>query len=140
MVNGGSLLDERQVGSIRFQIDLSQPIYEQILEQMSRAVARGDIPLGERIPSVRELANALKVTPNTVMHAYQEMDRMGLTETRRGQGTFITTSEQRVQQFRDQLIGNVVDEFLEKMNSLGLSQTDIYHYLQMKQSGGEPNQ
>ena len=97
------MLDERQVSSLRFRLDLSRPIYEQILEQMSSAIARGDFALGEKIPSVREMAQALRVTPNTVMHAYQEMEREGLTETRRGQGTFITTSRERVDQISDRI-------------------------------------
>lgn len=128
-------MDERQVGSIRFRLDLSQPIYEQILQQMSSAIVRGEIALGDKIPSVRELAQALKVTPNTVMHAYQEMDREGLTETRRGQGTFITTSKERVEQFRIQLVQQVVNEFLLKMKSLGYSRADIEHYLHTQQGG-----
>ncbi|MGZ4106324.1 MAG: GntR family transcriptional regulator [Tumebacillaceae bacterium] len=112
-------MEERQVGSLRFHLDLSQPIYEQIVQQMSSAIARGEIPLGEKIPSVRDMAQALKITPNTVMHAYQEMDRNGLTETRRGPGTFITTSQERVDTFRSQLAQQVVVEFLTKMQSLG---------------------
>lgn len=130
-------MDERQVGSLRFRLDLSQPLYEQILQQMSSAVARGEIELGEKIPSVRELAQALRVTPNTVMHAYQEMDRIGLTETRRGQGTFITTSRERVEQFRTELAHRVVDEFFAKMTSLGFGWADIEEYLKAKQGGDD---
>jgi DNA-binding transcriptional regulator YhcF (GntR family) len=126
-------LDERQVGELRFLIDLSQPLYEQILFQMSHAIARGDISLGNRIPSVRELAQALRVTPNTVMHAYREMDRIGLTETRRGQGTFVTESQETVNRFREELASTVIDEFLEKMQSLGYTWRDIGHLLKLKE-------
>ncbi len=129
------MLDERQVSSLRFRLDLSRPIYEQILEQMSSAIARGDFALGEKIPSVREMAQALRVTPNTVMHAYQEMEREGLTETRRGQGTFITTSRERVDQFRTELAHRVMEEFLQKMKSLGYSWEDILNDLQAKRVG-----
>ncbi len=118
-------MDERKVGALSFRLDLSQPIYEQILEQMSGAVVRGEIALGEKIPSVREMAQALKVTPNTVMHAYQEMERNGLTETRRGQGTFITTSQTRVEEFKADLATRLVDEFLTKMRDLGYSLEDV---------------
>ncbi|MCL6453956.1 MAG: GntR family transcriptional regulator [Alicyclobacillus sp.] len=129
-------MDERQIGSLRFQLDLSQPIYEQILQQMSSAVVRGEIALGEKIPSVRELAQALKVTPNTVMHAYQEMERSGLTETRRGQGTFITSSRERVEQFRSELADEVIDAFLQRMMALGYSLADIRKLLERRQGGG----
>lgn len=102
---------------------------------MSSAIARGDFALGEKIPSVREMAQALRVTPNTVMHAYQEMEREGLTETRRGQGTFITTSRERVDQFRTELAHRVMEEFLQKMKSLGYSWEDILNDLQAKRVG-----
>ncbi len=128
-------MDERQVGSLRFRLDLSQPIYEQILQQMASAIARGEIALGEKIPSVREMAQGLKVTPNTVMHAYQEIERNGLTETRRGQGTFITISQDKIDKFRKELANRVIDEFLEKMSSLGYSYDDIQQYLRLKQGG-----
>lgn len=128
-------MQERQVGSLRFQLDLSQPLYEQILEQMSGAVARGEIELGDKIPSVRELAQALKVTPNTVMHAYQEMERSGLTETRRGQGTFITTSRERVEEFRSVLGEECIGDFITKMHNLGYSWEDILRLLIMRREG-----
>ncbi|GMA51923.1 GntR family transcriptional regulator [Alicyclobacillus contaminans] len=130
-------MDERQVGALRFQLDLSQPIYEQIVEQMSRAILRGDIGLGEKIPSVRELAQGLRVTPNTVMHAYQEMERQGLTETRRGQGTFITSSRQRVEAFRQQEAHRVVTEFLAKMRSLGFTEAEIIEQLRSRRQEEE---
>lgn len=125
-------MDERQVGSLTFYLDLSQPLYEQILQQMRSAIAKGEIALGEKIPSVREMAHALKVNPNTVSRAYQELERDGLTETRRGQGTFVTTSQERVEQFRTELVQRVVEEFLEKMQSLGYSWDEIECYLQDK--------
>ncbi len=130
-------MDVRQVGSLRFQLDLSQPIYEQILNQMSSAIVRGEIELGEKIPSVREMAQALKVTPNTVMHAYQEMDRNGLTETRRGQGTFITTSQERVNKFRSEIATQVIDEFLEKMQGLGYSIAEIQKSLNSRKGADD---
>jgi GntR family transcriptional regulator len=78
------------------------------------------------------MAHALKVNPNTVSRAYQELERDGLTETRRGQGTFITTSQERVERFRTELMQRVVEEFLEKMQSLGYSWDEIERCLQDK--------
>jgi GntR family transcriptional regulator len=113
------------VGSLQFHIDLSQPLYEQILDQIRSLVAKGEIGLGEKIPSVRELAQALKINPNTVMRAYQELERDGLTEKRRGQGTFITTSTEQVRVFREELAHKTIEEFLIKMENLGYTRADI---------------
>jgi len=125
-------LNEAQVGRMRFRIDLSQPLYEQVLDQIRSSIAKGEIDLGEKIPSVRELAQALKINPNTVMRAYQELERDGLTKTRRGQGTFITTKAEQVQTIRQNLAEKAVEEFLNKMNSLGYHLPDIQALIEEK--------
>lgn len=122
-------MESQQVGSLQFSIDLSQPLYEQILDQLRSSIAKGEISLGEKIPSVRELAQGLKINPNTVMKAYQELERDGLTEKRRGQGTFVTASRENVDIFRTELAQKTISEFLIKMANLGYTRKDIMHYL-----------
>lgn len=122
-------MEEKKVGSFVFQIDLSQPLYEQILDQIRSSVARGEIGLGEKIPSVRELAIGLKVNPNTVMRAYQELERDGLTEKRRGQGTFITTSKDNIASFKTELAKRYCMEFVGKMKSLGYTEQDMISWI-----------
>ena len=65
------------------------PVYAQLREQVLAALARGDVRRGERLPSVRDVASALAVNPNTVNRAYSELERDGVVETRRGRGTFV---------------------------------------------------
>lgn len=65
------------------------PIYRQIAHHVHRALARGLLKPEDRLPSVRELAQQLKVNQNTVVHAYSQLEREGVIETRRGLGTFI---------------------------------------------------
>lgn len=122
-------MDEKKVGSFVFQIDLSQPLYEQILEQIRSSVAKGEVDLGEKIPSVRELAIGLKVNPNTVMRAYQELERDGLTQKRRGQGTFITTSKENIASFKLELAERYCIEFVEKMKSLGYTEKEMINWI-----------
>lgn len=122
----------QQVGSLRFQIDFSQPLYEQILDQVRSSIAKGEIALGDKMPSVRELAQELRMNPNTVMRAYQELERDGLTEKRRGQGTYVTSSPERVKMFRTELASQYIEAFLAQMESLGLSWEDIEEYVRRK--------
>ena len=122
-------MDMDEVGGIHFQIDFSQPLYEQILNQIRSAIVKGEIGLGEKIPSVRELAQGLHINPNTVMRAYQELERDGLTEKRRGQGTFVTTSEHRVESFRLEVAKEHINTFLIQMENLGLSWEEIKNYI-----------
>ncbi|WP_019004636.1 GntR family transcriptional regulator [Cohnella laeviribosi] len=125
-------MNEIRIGGLRFSLDLSQPLYEQVLEQVRSSIAKGEIALGEKIPSVREMAQALKINPNTVMRAYQELERERLTETRRGQGTFITTDAARVQEIRNKLAEQAVEQFLAKMESLGFGLKDIESMIRAK--------
>jgi len=134
-------MDEQQGGGLRFHIDFSQPLYEQILDQVRSSIAKGEIGLGDKMPSVRELAQELRMNPNTVMRAYQELERDGLTEKRRGQGTYVTSSPERVQTFRTDLAAKYIDAFVSQMASLGLSWDDVEDYIRRKHSeeqGGQP--
>jgi len=113
-------LEVIDVAGIRFALDLSQPLWEQVLHQIRGAVARGELRAGEKIPSLRELAGQLRINPNTVMRAYQELERDGLTETRRGQGTFITASQPKITEIKISLAREAVQELIHAMNNLGV--------------------
>ncbi len=69
------------------------PIYRQIISQILYAVARGDLPPGTQLPTVRQLAVELSVNPNTVIKAYKELEIRGNLETQQGTGTFISDAE-----------------------------------------------
>jgi GntR family transcriptional regulator len=66
------------------------PIYEQIAAQVVFGVAAGDPPPGGLVPSVRDLAQRLLVNPNTVARAYQDLERLGVLESKRGRGMEVT--------------------------------------------------
>ncbi|MHC4443161.1 MAG: GntR family transcriptional regulator [Planctomycetota bacterium] len=66
------------------------PIYLQIVDYISQAVASGVYRSGEKLPSLRSLALDLGVNPNTVQHAYDELEREGLVQSRKGVGIFVT--------------------------------------------------
>ena len=66
------------------------PTYLQLVDQVRRALLLGYLRDGDRLPTVREVAAALVVNPNTVAKAYRELERAGLVVPRAGQGTFVT--------------------------------------------------
>jgi len=65
------------------------PVYLQLKEQILHALSRGRVKAGEQLPTVREVAVALTINPNTVNRAYAELEREGILETHRGRGTFV---------------------------------------------------
>jgi GntR family transcriptional regulator len=68
------------------------PMYQQVVEGVKEAVARGGLKPGDKLPAVRELAMELTINHNTVAKAYQELEREGVIEVIRGRGTFIAQS------------------------------------------------
>lgn len=78
----------------RLHVDpaLAQPLWSQIEDGVRRLVASGALPRGELLPSVRDLARALRVNPGTVVRAYQRLVERGLLEARQGEGTFVAST------------------------------------------------
>ena len=66
------------------------PIYLQIVRQIERQVALGELKAGDELPSVRALAEQILVNPNTIMRAYRELEVKGIVEKRRGTGTYVS--------------------------------------------------
>jgi GntR family transcriptional regulator len=65
------------------------PIYRQIVDQVCRAIATGQLVPGEQLPSVRTLAEELVINPNTVRKTYADLIRQGVLESRPGKGVFV---------------------------------------------------
>lgn len=66
------------------------PVFKQIVAEMQSAIAAGIFREGEAIPSARVLSLRLNVNPNTIQRAFEELDQLGVIETRRGIGKFVT--------------------------------------------------
>jgi GntR family transcriptional regulator len=65
------------------------PIYRQIVDQICRAIATGQLSPGDQLPSVRTLAEDLVINPNTVRKTYADLVRQGVLESRQGIGVFV---------------------------------------------------
>jgi GntR family transcriptional regulator len=75
----------------------SEPIYRQLIEQVRRRVAAGQLRAGDEIPSVRELAQALAVHPMTISKAYSLLEMEGVLERRRGLSMVVAAQHHRAQ-------------------------------------------
>ena len=103
------------------------PIYRQIVNQVKYLVASGLLLPGEELPPIRTLALQLKVTPNTIVKAYGELEISGVIHKRRGSGTFV--SEGRPQQVtlreRRRVIEQRIDALLAEAHQLSFTEDDI---------------
>ena len=86
------------------------PVYLQLVAQVKGAVAAGLIRDGEQLPSIRELAEQLRVNRNTIARAYQELEAEGVVETQQGRGVFISGSAAPfTKRVRDEVLGAAID-------------------------------
>jgi GntR family transcriptional regulator len=96
---------------LQIQPDGPLPIYEQIVAQVTFAIAAGSLQPGDAIPSVRDLGHDLVVNPNTVMRAYQKLESDGILAARRGRPMEVTSEapalckQQRVRIIRERIRG-----------------------------------
>lgn len=105
-----------------FQSD--RPIYLQLVEQIELRIVSGCYALGEKLPSVRDLANEAAVNPNTMQRALSELERQNLVFSQRTSGRFITSDSNLVVQVKNSFAKTQIEDFLKKMRSLGFSKGD----------------
>ncbi|AJC27232.1 MULTISPECIES: GntR family transcriptional regulator [Bacillus] len=103
----------------------SKPIYLQIADRVYYRLIRDELSPGDKLPSVREMAVQMKVNPNTIQRTYSEMERLGIVETRRGQGTFIAERSDLKAELKDRLTKDVFKRFIQEMAELGLSPEEM---------------
>lgn len=103
------------------------PIYTQIIEQIKHLVATRRLKPGDQLPTIRQLAVDLRVNPNTVVHAYHELDNQGVISTQQGRGTFIAAhpDEGRLAEMRRERLRAIVAGALLEALSLGYKAEDI---------------
>jgi GntR family transcriptional regulator len=104
-----------------------QPIYIQIMDQIRRMVANGELKRGDQLPTVRQLAAELRVNWNTVARAYRLLDEAGLISTQRGRGTYIweTPSEEIIHRLRKQGLEGLTHHFLAEAARQGFSPGEV---------------
>ena len=106
----------------------NMPIYVQIMNRVREAVAAGELKPGERVASVREMANDFEVNPNTMQRALNELEREGLLVSERTAGRFVTEDEALIRQLRSEMAVDTVDAFRKEMAALGFSDEEMIEF------------
>lgn len=107
----------------------SRPMYVQIMENVKRLIIQGDWPAGQALPSIRELAVALKVSVITVKRAYQELEHEGVITTRRGMGSFVAEFVAAASQQKEAELVEHLREAIQLAHLLNISATELTHRL-----------
>jgi GntR family transcriptional regulator len=116
-------------GKMLLQIDHHSgvPIYRQVIEQVRRQIMAGQLPAGEQLMSVRDLAGQLKVNPMTISKAYAMMEMEGLLERRRGVGLFIArVRKDQKSQTKTRLLEQVLDRAVATAIQLDIPEEEVH--------------
>ncbi|NPV75429.1 MAG: GntR family transcriptional regulator [Anaerolineae bacterium] len=113
-------------GHIRLDFRSTEPLYLQIAGQIEQMVARGELKMGDQLPTVRELATELRINFNTVARAYRLLDEARLISTQRGRGTYIweEPDADTLDQIRHHRLEEMARRYLEESHRLGFSASE----------------
>jgi GntR family transcriptional regulator len=103
------------------RVDPAYPVFEQIADAIRAAITAGVYRPGEAVPSIRVQATKLLINPNTIKHAYDQLEREGLIESRPGLGMFVTPRAAEVaREGVEQTVRNGLTRHVQHARSAGL--------------------
>ena len=112
-----------------WELRADRPIYQQITEKVVLRIISGYYKPGDRLPSVRELAEEAGVNPNTMQKALSELEGKGLVFSHRTSGRFITEDCEMIEEIKDTIALEKVEEFLINMKKLGITGRELMELL-----------
>ena len=113
---------------MRFQLNFKsgKPVYLQLVDQVKAAAASGAVRPGEPLPSIRPLAEELRVNRNTVAKAYAELEGQGVIETVAGRGCFVRASHSPFRKaVRLELLTQEIDDAVIQAHHLQVVKADF---------------
>lgn len=112
---------------LRIDPDSAVPIYLQIVHAIKHQVATGRLKPGEQLPTVRELATDLRINPNTVARAYDQLDTDHVITTQQGRGTYVRErpDNAHLARVRQEQLKSLMDSVIGKALSTGYTAAEI---------------
>ena len=116
--------------SLRVDHRAAIAVYYQLVEGIKKLVYRGEMCDGQQLPTVRALAQALDINPNTVARAYRELEQQGILESRVGRGTFLSAAGSGGEKHgKLAKLESLWKEMQEKSREMGLTAEDLKGHL-----------
>ncbi len=116
-----------------------QAIYLQIKNYLYQKIISKKFPLSSHLPSVRKLATELSVNPNTVQRALREMVKEKVLITKRGTGNYVTSNKKMIENLKNKLLCQALNNFYQQISVLNLKNEDIVTNLEKFLKKGESN-
>lgn len=110
---------------LKIEPDSHIPVYSQLREQIKFLILSGDLEVGTKLPTARQLAGFLRINRNTVLRAYRELAQENLIECRRGRGCVVVERPMAVSQPLSARLLEIIDQGIEEAGELGVSPDDF---------------
>jgi GntR family transcriptional regulator len=102
------------------------PTYLQLVHQVRQSIRLGVLRPGDQLPTVKEVVSSLTINPNTVLRAYRELDLEGLTEGRRGVGTFVAEAAAPMPQADVAALRTALQKWVARARAAGLDDDSLH--------------
>ena len=104
-----------------------KPIYEQIASQMKDLIMTGELAEGQQLPSIRALANDLRISVITTKRAYADLEAQGFIETVQGKGSFVAGGNaELLREERLRRVEQLLTEAVEQARGAGIAMADLH--------------
>ncbi len=116
--------------------DNNVPIYIQVINRIKQDLVTKKLNVGDKMPSTRDFAIEIGLNLNTVARVYKELENEGIVFTKRGLGTFVTESEEKVYSIRYDMAKELLLNFITGMRNIGYKDEEIINMLKESIQGG----
>lgn len=117
-----------------YNFDNERPIYIQLVEMVKMQIISGKLKLGEKLPSVRDYANEVKVNPNTMQKALQELEREKLIYTERTNGKYVTNDKTLINKYKKEMANALITSFVKDMSNIGIDKDELINYIKFERN------
>ncbi|MBR2758047.1 MAG: GntR family transcriptional regulator [Exiguobacterium sp.] len=121
---------------MNMQFNTRTPVYLQVVDYFKKKMALGKLKAGDEMPSRRELANDLKINPNTVQKAFKEMEDQQLITTERNRPSRVTTDDVILKHIRSEIVDDAVAVFVEAIQELDVSVDELVEKIKQQYKEG----
>ena len=111
------------------KLETNTPIYCQVLDDIRKKAVSGQLEPGQKMPSVRALAELYQINPNTAARIYRELEAEGLVITRKGLGTYLCSDMKVLADLRSGMVSECISRFVAEMNDFGYDKEEILNLI-----------
>lgn len=114
------------------KFDNNIPIYIQLVNEIKLYIISGKLKPGDRLLSVREFASSLKVNPNTMQKALNELEYLNLIYTERTNGKYVTNNENLIEKYKKEYAKNIINKYFTDMENIGIEKIEAINFINEK--------